>query len=202
MSDGRVVFFVADPTLAPADSSVLYRHPDGKDMEGRTFRRVLDDYNRESREENPWDLLPAWRLYDNPAYGGLKHAVGVANLFILSAGWGLVRADYLVPDYDVTFSSARNVEAYKRRKKRDRYEDFQHLPAGEFDRVVFAGGKGYVEPFLAFTAGLGVERVVYYNSDLATSGRGARFVRFKTHRKTNWHYEWAECLIDGKIRVP
>lgn len=201
MSDGRVVFFVADPTLAPADSSVLYRHPDDDAMGDRTFRQVLDDYNLQFKDENPWGLQPAWRLYSDRVYGGLKRAVGAANLFILSAGWGLIRADYLTPDYDVTFSNGKNVEAYKRRRKRDRYEDFQHLPAGGFDRVVFAGGKDYVKPFLMFTEGLGMERVVYYNSNLAASEHDARFVPFETHRKTNWHYEWADGLIAGEIRV-
>jgi hypothetical protein len=67
-------------------------------------------------------LLPAWQLYDRPVYRELVHALGAENVFILSAGWGLLSADFLTPNYDITFS--KTAKRYKRRRVRDRYRDF------------------------------------------------------------------------------
>ena len=199
LPDGKPVFFVADPALAPADASALFRHPDDEVSRGRTFRQALDDYNLHSRGENPWRLLPAWELYANSMYRALAEAVGIANLFILSAGWGLIRADYLTPDYDVTFSSSRNVEAFKRRRARDRWNDVNQLTDADLDRVIFAGGMDYQSKFLELTQSLGVERLVFYNSAGSRRTDGARFMRFETDRRTNWHYEWAESFVAGEV---
>ena len=50
-------------------------------------------------------------------YRELVHALGAENVFILSAGWGLLSADFLTPNYDITFSAT--AERYKRRRVRD-----------------------------------------------------------------------------------
>jgi hypothetical protein len=36
---------------------------------------------------------------------------GLENVYVLSASWGLIRADFLTPYYDITFSSS--ADAYK-----------------------------------------------------------------------------------------
>ena len=198
--DDRSLFFVADPLAAPANPSLLYRRPDDRATDGRSFRQALDDYNRQT-DGNPWGLLPAWRLYRNAIYARMADSLGTPNLFILSAGWGLIRADYLTPDYDITFSPS--AERYKRRFARHRFNDFRHLGGGDHDRVLFAGGSDYIPLFLALTDHLhDVERVVYYNSTRAFEPRLAKFVRFKTRTRTNWHYEWAHCLLDGRVTLP
>ena len=44
------------------------------------------------------------------------------------AGWGLIPAAFLTPQYDITFTTAvRKKAAYKLRKKADRYEDFRAI---------------------------------------------------------------------------
>ena len=72
--------------------------------------------------ENPGDnrfgLLPAWRLYRNPTYGILAEHWGLDHLYILSAGWGLIPANFLTPNYDITFSAAQNVQRFKRWRHR------------------------------------------------------------------------------------
>lgn len=107
---GRKVLFVADPASAPQSDSVIYKRPDDAASSGRSCRDMLEDYNRNRREDNPRDnplgLLPAWKLYKNDAYGALAKHFGTDNLYILSAGWGLVKADYLLPCYDITFSAS------------------------------------------------------------------------------------------------
>ena len=85
--------FVARPDLAPADHAALHvRTDDAAARDGKTWRKLLAQYNRPGAG-NPFWLLPAWRLYANPAYGGLKERFGTRRLFILSAGWGLIGAE-------------------------------------------------------------------------------------------------------------
>ena len=196
MPDGKEVFFVADPASAPPNASVVYRRPDDYAFDGYSFRDVLAQYNRDENE-NPWGLLPASQLYRHPVYGELAHHYGTANLFILSAGWGLISADFLTPSYDITFST--NADRYKRRRHRDRYEDFRQLPEHGVDRIIFAGGKDYLPMFLALTTGIDGERIVFFNSTSHPHGHDARFVRFETTTRTNWHYEWARKLLDGDV---
>lgn len=58
--------------------------------------------------------------------------LGVSNVFILSAGWGLVRADYPLPVYDITVAKpAKSADSYKWRRPTDEYHDFCHLHAGD-----------------------------------------------------------------------
>ena len=52
------------------------------------------------------ELVNAADLYDNPAYRNLRECFGYKSIFILSAGWGLVRGDTKIPTYNITFSSA------------------------------------------------------------------------------------------------
>lgn len=119
------VMFVADPRKAPSDKSVIYRRPDDPVRLGLSWRDVLGEYNRkhkDSTSRNPLGLLPAWKLYRNPAYGDLVLVFGTENVFILSAGWGLIPADFLTPYYDITFSaSAKGENAYKRRHSRPNF---------------------------------------------------------------------------------
>ena len=124
---GRKVPFVADPASAPPSDSVIYKRPDDAASSGRSYRDVLEDYNRNQRADNPLGLLPAWKLYTKPAYRKLAKHFGIDSLYILSAGWGLVKADYLLPKYDITFSAS--AEDYKHRQEQDRgYCDFAMLP--------------------------------------------------------------------------
>ena len=198
LPDGRRVSFVAKPSWAPANPSMVYRRPDDRAPDGTTFRDMLVEYNLHPGE-NPWGLLPAWRLYRPVVYGELAREPGIANLFILSAGWGLIKADFLTPDYDITWSA--NADRHKRRTRGDRYEDFRQLPVKDVDRVVFAGGKDYIPMFLSLTGDFDGERVVFFNSAVPPRARNARFVRFETDTKTNWHYEWARAWLDGKIEL-
>ena len=89
--DGRPVIFVADPTRAPADRGVVYKRPDDHADSGLSYREELVKYNRHPGG-NSRGLLPAWKLYTNPVYAGLVDTFGIPNVFILSAGWGLIAA--------------------------------------------------------------------------------------------------------------
>ena len=51
----------------------------------------------------------------------LVEIFGIDNVYILSAGWGLIRASFLTPNYDITFSAPAG--AYNLRRKYDQYCD-------------------------------------------------------------------------------
>jgi len=89
-------------------------------------------------------LLPPYRLYAHDAYGALADKFDVKNVFILSAGWGLIPATFLTPYYDITFSAS--ADSWKRRRREDPYDDFSLIPDDGED-IVFLGGKDYIPLF-------------------------------------------------------
>jgi len=144
---GTPVLFVANPCLAPHSETCIYARPDDPADTGLTWRDLLVDYN--ATGTNRLGLLPAYRLYGHQVYRQLVDHYGVDNVFILSAGWGLIRADFLTPKYDITFSAS--AEKYKKRTKGDRYNDFSMLPDDSDEEVVFFGGKDYLPFFYNLT---------------------------------------------------
>jgi hypothetical protein len=191
------VKFVAHPDLAPADSACRYAHPD-EPMKpgGPSWRDHLTRYNT-GAADNPDGLFPAHRLYSPPAYGQLVAKLGAKRVYILSAGWGLVRADFLTPQYDITLKAG--VEPYKRRGPRDRYADYCHLSDAGTDPVVFFGGKGYLPLFCRLTARIRAERIVPFNSRTPPEAPGCRLVRYETDMRTNWHYGCVADFLAGRL---
>jgi hypothetical protein len=193
-ADGQKVLFVADPGEAPPVRGQHHARPDDRAEDGRTWREHLVAYNRSG--SNPLHLSTAFELYENPAYRQLVKKLGVDNVFILSAGWGLIRADFLTPLYDITFSSAvRKAAQWKQRRQTDIYDDLRQLPATSTGEIVFLGGKDYVPLFCELTSDVVGERIVFYNSDTPPRAPGCRLERFHTATRTNWHYECARSLM-------
>ena len=115
------------------------------------------------------------------------------KLYILSADWGLISAGFLTPYYDITFSPS--AEAYKRRRKAVRYQDFCMLPISTDEPMAFFGGKDYVPLFCALTKLVKAQRTVFYNSTKPPAAAGCALKRFDTRTKTNWHYECAKSFL-------
>ena len=197
--DGRQVVFVADPGLAPDHAGRLYARPDDRSHTGLSWRQEPLRYNREQAGENPSGLLPAWQLYQRSEYELLYRKYGPENLYILSAGWGLISADFLTPYYDITFSNAQNVDKYKSLGKRVAYDDLTMLPDNATNPVVFFGGKDYVNLFCELTRQAQGTRHVFYNAVNPPSAPGCRLHKFDTRTKTNWHYEAARAYVEGRI---
>ena len=191
--NGQPIMFVANPAKAPKQASVIYRRPDDLAKSSLTYRDVVMEYNR-NPTDNPLQLLPAWQLYKNPVYGQLVRKYGIRNVYILSAGWGLIASDFLIPDYDITFS--KTVDAYKQRWLRDRYSDFSMLPTDTPSRIIFLGGKNYVQLFCNLTINVRTERIVFYNSAIPPNAPNCRLLPFLTTTRRNWHYECARKLIE------
>ena len=194
--DGKPVHFVGNPQSAPADKDCFYSRPDDQSDNGVSWRAALLEYNK-NPGNNPLSLLPAWKLYQNPAYDSLVDRFGVRNTYILSAGWGLLAADFLTPDYDITFSPS--ADTYKRRRKKDSYDDLRMLPVSTAEPVVFFGGKDYVPLFCTLTERVKGQRVLFYNSAKAPDAPGCILKRFDTTTRTNWHYGCANAFIKGEV---
>lgn len=198
-SDNLPVKFVARPELAPPNSSLAYARPDDPYDDARTWRQMLFDYNR-APAENPSQLARAHQLYVPSAYQALTCRFGADKVFILSAGWGLIPADFLTPDYDITFSAAKNVERHAKRNKSDTgFADFQMLP-DDGEEIVFLGGQDYLPLFQGLTKNLKAQKKVYFNIQAAPNlGPGFVVERFPTDIRTNWHYSCAQMLVDRAI---
>lgn len=195
-SDGRCVVFVACPGAPRSDPGVLFAHPDDpSDRPGQTWRERVVAENQRPTLLPP--LLPAGQLYAPKAYAGLERHLGPERLFILSAGWGLVRADFLLPTYDITFSKA--ADPHKQRGKAHRFDDFNALSAEPEDDTVFLGGKDYVPLFATLTKSVPGRRLVFVRSKSPPDVPGCATQRYCTRTRTNWHYECATALVSGEV---
>jgi len=96
---------------AAPSRKIRYARPDDASDQGVSWRSLIWDYNK-ARARNPLKLYPAYRLYIDDAYGALVKQFGITNTFILSAGWGLIRSDFLTPQYNITFSGAAGPYAH------------------------------------------------------------------------------------------
>lgn len=191
--DGRSVAFVANPSACTPNAAALYARPDDpSDVPSLTWRERL------IREAHP-NLVPAWRLYSRPAYAGLVRKFGDKDVFILTAGWGLIRADFPTPQYDITFTSS--AEPGMKRGKRDTYADFCQLTADAHEPIVFFGGKDYLPLFCALTAKTPGERIAFYNSQTPPVAPGCRLIRYPTAARTNWHYSCVEDFLAGRLSL-
>ena len=188
--------FVADPGLAPSGEKIVYAHPDSDSGSGTSWRDVLSEYNNNYEAgpgHNPHCLLSAWQLYSPPIYARLADRFGLDRLYILSAGWGLIRADFLTPNYDITFSSARNVEKFKRRSRSATYRDFCLPPSVRSEAIVFFGARSYVPLFCELTASATGPRTVFYAGS-EPSAPGCTLAPFGKPF-TNWQYQCAKAFV-------
>jgi hypothetical protein len=199
--NGVPVMIIADPSKTPLDDSIAYAHPDDLSTNGVSWRDALLRYNA-APGNNPLGLLAAYELYSNPTYLRLKEHLGTDRTYILSAGWGLIRADFLTPQYDVTFSMAVKKDApHKYRGKQDAYADFRCMPSGIDEPVIFFGGKDYVPLFCTLTQGIKGCKTVYYNSSRPPEAHGCKLVEFSTRTRTNWHYECVSAFLQGQLNL-
>jgi hypothetical protein len=196
VADGSRVVFVARPDLAPRQAGAIHVRPDDVAWDGQSWRTKLLAYNADP-QANPRGFLPAYRLYAHDIYRGLTEKFGAKNVFILSAGWGLISATFLTPYYDITFSAS--ADPWKRRHRDDAYEDFC-LMREDGEEIVFLGGKDYLPLFCRLTESVRARKMVFFNSvDRPELPDGFTPLRFRTSIRINWHYECARALIAGKI---
>jgi len=129
----------------------------------------------------------------------LVNRYGTDNVFVLSAGWGLVNAEFLLPKYDITFSGDA---AYKRRGKRDDYGDLCLLRLEDDDKLIFFGGIKYQPLFCKLTENYRGKRFAFCNSIDKPNMPGCQLIKYKTRTKTNWHYPCSKDFASGKVSLP
>lgn len=197
--DGKALVFVADPTMAPVAPGTCPVHPDSEDEDGFAWRKRVLDYNRAhaATGANPFNLHAAGELYLNPAYGKVAHAVPAKNFYILSACWGMVRSDFLLPNYDVTFSRSQGVSPHAIRTDAREWHDFNMLDLLASEPLIYIGGSSYLETFVRLSRGYRGPRIVYHNSQQAPVLKDIEIRRFESTTKTNWHYSLARLIANG-----
>ena len=201
----KSIFFVAHPQKALSDNSIVYKHPDDLALSGLSWRDLLIEYNskyKDNASDNPLGLLPAYKLYEPHSYRDIYRELvdkfGYENVFILSAGWGLIPADFLIPHYNITFSDeVRKEEPWAHRGKQDLYNDFAMLPKDTHKPIVFVGTEKYISLFCSLTEDIKSERIVFHNLKDKPKTPGCIPKRFKSRNKRAWHYECARELVQG-----
>lgn len=195
---GEGVVFVAHPEQCGHTEPIgRCCRPDDEVGTGlETWREYLTRYNQQGL--NPDGLRRAAELYKRPIYLTLVERYGWHNVFILSAGWGLIRSDFLIPYYDITFSNQG--DPWSKRGSRDRFQDFNHLRddgiASE-ETVYFFGGKSYLPLYHRLTQSIAARKIVYYSQGGLTHQKGYEYIRYR--RFTNWHYSCAQDFMAGEV---
>ncbi len=207
--DGKPVKFIAHPEKVPEEerqNGECYARPDDRSDTGGTWRERLVAYNNFYRESfcNPRGLLKASELYKNKTYRELVSEFLAENVYILSAGWGLVKSDFLLPDYDVTFSKSSKIrKAYRRDFGKDTFKDFNQMPPDTKDTVAFFGGKDYVPLFCELTKSLDCRKVVFQDARSSPPPEALGTYEFMNSgvQGMNWYYGAAREFINGDIGV-
>lgn len=155
-----------------------------------------------NKQENRKDLKKAYNLYKNEIYDRLYKRFG-NNLFIFSAGWGIVRAEFKLPNYNITFSRGENIPNHCIRDKKQKYKDFNHLNGIEKnEKIIFIGPEDYATSFLKLVSKLPNEIEIFYRDkflDNYNYKNTIKRISFKKYIKgtiRNWYYKCAEELIN------
>jgi len=195
---GMPVDFVARPELAQSSTGRRLAHPDNLvPGESRTWRDLILELN--AKPNRPPGLMPAAELYKDQAFSRLRAALPLKQIFILSAGWGLVRGDFRLPVYNITYSN--QVDAINRRRESDAsFSDFNQLSdqAPGADEVVhFFGGTSYLPLFVRLTNELRCRKIIHFKSQKTTIPPGFEGRRYLGTGNTNWHYKALSDYLDG-----
>lgn len=199
--------------VAKPEPKVHYATPDDAEpVTNLTWREYLEDYNKRFRTsgDNPNGLCDAATLSKPAIYQQLCRYVGKSNLYILSAGWGLVRADCLLPKYDITFSLRSEVPPESRRREADFCDDFAQLTQEDIassESVYFFGALPYLPAFYYLTSHLHGRIVIYHTpkTEDVVKETGYEYIHYpKTGSNgrpvTNWQYECAKDFMAGTLR--
>ncbi len=207
--DGKVVRFVAQSDDCQITDQEYFCKPDDVMPDNNiTWRDYLVQYNDEycSTRVNPCNLSAAIDLYKPKIYKELGNVFGEENVFILSAGWGLINGRFLLPNYDITFSKrAKKYEEQKFRNRRNSennnssWKDFNHLSENQIleDEIIyFFGGLDYITQYRKLTSSIPNQKVIFYNSNSFqfNANDSYQYTRYRPLNalKTNWHYQCAK----------
>lgn len=181
--------FVANP------ENVNQFKPDDKvPSKPETWRELITRYNK-TVNSNPWNLLTAGKIYKNKIYKEVLNKYDEKDVFILSAGWGLIRSNFLIPHYDISFSNS--APKLNRRKPNDSYQDYNHLKAGYNgeEEVLFFGGGSYLDLFYQLTKDIANKNIkIYHATDNIEKHPEYSYIKYP-RCFTNWHYQAVKDIL-------
>lgn len=197
-------FFSAYPnqTFVSIPNQINQAHPDDLVRQNNFSWRQFLILN----QDDP-NLLSAYCLYDNTIYQDLNNKFN-NNFYILSAGWGLVKSGYKLPNYDITFS--KDAADYKVRELNpeiERFIDFNQIDTSNKGDIIFIGSPEYIPLFIKLTQHLPNRKFIYWKSispkpvpEIYIIPNQTFFYRYyDTTRKTTWYYEIAKALCNDII---
>ena len=189
------IIFVSSPDK---DSKNHFRPDDKIPNEDRTWR----DYVISSQDSD--NLLEAYKLYKHKIYNLLYEKYG-SDLYILSAGWGIINSEFKIPKYNITFS--KKVEKISRREWDDNFfKDFNHLKGKNInsnEKIIFLGGANYLKLFYNLTKDLPNQKIIFHRifkpPQFFKDEDKFKFIKCEIKAKTNWHYVCAEKLLTNTM---
>jgi hypothetical protein len=157
-----------------------------------------------SENQNDPNLLSAYDLYNWTIYQNMQANLG-DRFYILSAGWGLVKSEFKLPKYDITFSPKAPLRNRREPIPVIPFNDFNHLNNDEsMEDIIYIGSHDYLTQFYLLTQHLKCRKIVYYkkiNVPLSKPAPNKTFLfrQFITNRRTNWYHELGDLMINGII---
>lgn len=197
IENGKKVKFVANPLVAGnPPAGYVYKKPQDISTNGKKYIDELVEYNKNN--SNPMKLFRAADLYKNETYKQLDLYCDSKgwSFYILSAGWGLIKADYLIPNYDITFTSA--AVAYKKKTFHRDTIGINMMDAKQEQSIFCFVGKSYYEILDATTGVAGGKKYLFYldkNGNKIMNKRGYVTVPFTYHDGYRWNYACAQDFM-------
>lgn len=186
---------IIPPTIQESIKEVINNHL--KPSDKLTWRKLIELNND---NQNFLNLRSAYDLYNKPynereVYTALFKAFQ-DKFYILSAGWGLINAEFKIPSYDITFSQGHNIEREIIRLERDNYDDFNELSKKESNEdIVFIGSPSYLPSFYKLTKSLTNRRKIIFwkksgtPAEFPAPDKTYCFRQYESNNNIAWHYE-------------
>ena len=118
----------------------------------------------------------------------------------MSAGWGLVKSEFKLPKYDISFSTKGNKKSIRKINinKPPIYNDFNQLEVSCVDDIVYVGGKDYLDLFYKLTQNLPNRKIIYYNTQTQPKANNGnyKYIKYDINYTTNWYYQLAKDLCN------
>jgi hypothetical protein len=199
---GQAVKFAASPQTAPRDEFAYYKPDDSIPGQNKTWRNLVVN----GQNDPELDLVPAYLLYSPDIYRDFYKKFG-SRFYILSAGWGVIRADFKIPAYDITYSTGPNVPKHAKRNDNYGWKDINHLKEDsvKFDsdsEVILFASSTYVSPFCDMAQSIPYKKKILYRSQKITQRQGFVYEYYQTNRRTNWYYEAAGKFLNENKQLP
>lgn len=161
---------------------------------GSTWRDLIQKNNKKG---NPLKLCKAYELYKGEIYRNLKSTFG-GHFYILSAGWGLVRSDIPLPNYNITFTNDNKIPTNTIREDQAIYKDFNQLD-NDSRTIIFIGTPGYLKIFYQLTRKMSAQKIVFWKNHIILNtplpNTTFNLIKYKTKNNSSWWKELAKNII-------